>query len=244
MKTIKTYEDFVNEEINWKKALATGALATGMAMSNPSYSQTINKQDSILPSRVDKKPLEFKEIYKIDQDTIGKYSFYNGVWKKGIVDYKKDESSVIGINSELTIYDINSALLKINNVSFFSIRNSNININSVTSGGVFITSIDEYEKLKSNIYKYNEQFEITFVEPRRVLSNLNLYLNEIIDNIKSPNEKKSIDNTKKLVVKSGYIDGRKVVRFVMVDYDDQFDIDKAYMECDFDEFIKLITISN
>jgi len=38
MKTIKTYEDFVNEEINLKKALATGALAAGMAFSNPDTS--------------------------------------------------------------------------------------------------------------------------------------------------------------------------------------------------------------
>jgi hypothetical protein len=39
MKNIKTYEDFVNEEISLKKALATGALATGMAFSNPAKSQ-------------------------------------------------------------------------------------------------------------------------------------------------------------------------------------------------------------
>jgi hypothetical protein len=39
MKTIKTYEDFVNEEINLKKALTTGVLAAGMALSNPANSQ-------------------------------------------------------------------------------------------------------------------------------------------------------------------------------------------------------------
>ena len=39
MKTIKTYEDFVNEEINLKKALTTGALAAGMAFGNPAKSQ-------------------------------------------------------------------------------------------------------------------------------------------------------------------------------------------------------------
>jgi hypothetical protein len=48
MKTIKTYEDFVNEEINLKKALTTGALAAGMAFSNPVASQTTNiKSDTI-----------------------------------------------------------------------------------------------------------------------------------------------------------------------------------------------------
>ena len=44
MKTIKTYEDFVNEEINLKKALATGALAAGMAFGNPAISQTPSQQ--------------------------------------------------------------------------------------------------------------------------------------------------------------------------------------------------------
>lgn len=52
MKTIKTYEDFVNEEINLKKTLATGALAAGMAFSNPATSQTTNfKSDTIEMSK-------------------------------------------------------------------------------------------------------------------------------------------------------------------------------------------------
>ena len=52
MKNIKTYEDFVNEEINLKKALATGALAAGMAFSNPATSQTTNiKSDNIEMSK-------------------------------------------------------------------------------------------------------------------------------------------------------------------------------------------------
>jgi hypothetical protein len=52
MKTIKTYEDFINEEINLKKALATGALAAGMALSNPAHSQTTNvKSDTIEMSK-------------------------------------------------------------------------------------------------------------------------------------------------------------------------------------------------
>ena len=52
MKTIKTYEDFVNEEINLKKVLTTGALAAGMAFSNPATSQTINaKSDTIEMSK-------------------------------------------------------------------------------------------------------------------------------------------------------------------------------------------------
>jgi len=40
MRNIKKYEDFLNEEVNLKKALTTGALAAGMMLSNPVYSQT------------------------------------------------------------------------------------------------------------------------------------------------------------------------------------------------------------
>lgn len=37
MKNIKNYEDFLNEEINWKKTLSTAALGVGLALSNPSF---------------------------------------------------------------------------------------------------------------------------------------------------------------------------------------------------------------
>ena len=34
MKTIKTYEDFVNEEINWRKALIGATIVTGLSLSS------------------------------------------------------------------------------------------------------------------------------------------------------------------------------------------------------------------
>lgn len=40
MRKIKNYEDFTNEELNLKKALAGAALGAGLAISNPSISQT------------------------------------------------------------------------------------------------------------------------------------------------------------------------------------------------------------
>jgi len=61
MKNIKKYEDFVNEEINLKKSLATGALAAGMAFSNPATSQITTTK------AVQKTPIEVKaEVPKYD----------------------------------------------------------------------------------------------------------------------------------------------------------------------------------
>ena len=44
MKTIKTYEDFVNEEINLRKAAAGLALGAGLAFGSPAHSQTTTTQ--------------------------------------------------------------------------------------------------------------------------------------------------------------------------------------------------------
>ena len=59
MRTIKTYEDFVNEEINLKKAITTGALAAGMVLSNPSKGQ-------ITTTKINKKPPIEVEVPKYD----------------------------------------------------------------------------------------------------------------------------------------------------------------------------------
>ena len=81
MKTIKTYEDFINEEINLKKALATGALAAGMALSNPVYSQ---KVDKYLSDRVDTSYVKIvNKIGTLSKDSlIGYYRDVNGKWNE------------------------------------------------------------------------------------------------------------------------------------------------------------------
>jgi hypothetical protein len=61
MKNIKTYEDFVNEEINLKKALSTGALAAGMAFSNPAISQTTNIKSNNIEMSKDETVFDFVE---------------------------------------------------------------------------------------------------------------------------------------------------------------------------------------
>jgi hypothetical protein len=90
MKTIKTYEDFVNEEINLKKALATGALAAGMAFSNPATSQTINQP---IQTSVDMRPTQSntlpKSFYK-NQITDTKVSGWENLkWGDSMEDVKE-----------------------------------------------------------------------------------------------------------------------------------------------------------
>lgn len=65
MKTIKTYEDFVNEEINLKKALATGALAAGMAFSNPAISQNTNIKSTEVSKTQDNLKKVENNLYEI-----------------------------------------------------------------------------------------------------------------------------------------------------------------------------------
>ena len=218
MKNIKTYEDFVNEEINWKKALATGALATGMAMSNPSYSQTINKQDSILPSRISKNPVEIQNIFTIKEDSIDRYSFDNGVWKEG--DVKSND-----VYSELQVDDIQSRLILTNGIKIFSLLGGP----GILSKNYYTTE-NEIKKLLDSIYNYNQLIEIKFVVNSSYDKKLNLYTSEIINFIETEKvEELSLGaNINKMIIKSGYVDGKKIVRFAMVGIQPwiKFDIDK------------------
>jgi len=47
MRTIKNYEDFLNEKINLKKTLGTAALGVGLALSNPSFAGNDYKNDRV-----------------------------------------------------------------------------------------------------------------------------------------------------------------------------------------------------
>jgi len=95
MKTIKTYDDFINEEINLKKALTTGALAAGMALSNPAHSQ-INKYNPVNPVKKELSDFDSTQVSTltlkemIGQDFIvveepSSFKFY-----KSIKDLKSD----------------------------------------------------------------------------------------------------------------------------------------------------------
>ena len=69
MKRIRNYEDFTNEEINLKRALATSALAAGMALSNQAKSQTVEKPKIELSQKI----YESTVINSIIRDNIHIY---------------------------------------------------------------------------------------------------------------------------------------------------------------------------
>ena len=83
MKTIKTYEDFVNEEINLKKALATGALAAGMAFSNPATSQiTTTKSVEKTPIEVEVPKYDSTENFTTEVEKLIGQDFYLKIREK------------------------------------------------------------------------------------------------------------------------------------------------------------------
>lgn len=100
MKNIKNYEDFISEEINLKKAITTGALAAGMALSNPIYSQSNTIDSSKVDSSIVKNVIS--EGYTEDQveELLGKpcsISFFNK-GKDGRLESLKGWENISDIN--------------------------------------------------------------------------------------------------------------------------------------------------
>ena len=226
MKTIKTYEDFVNEEINLKKALATGALAAGMAFSNPAISQTTNiKSDTTLSQRVSN-PLVIKKttLGELKSDSIkGYYLDENNIWKNIIEkSYHSDFENIGSIKSEsLEGYD---KILLTNKYYQYGSSDYSYFI-------MYKKDFDIVTNLPANkIYR----FDMTKI----YLSSSNQY--EFDKKIKSEIEKKNtLDGYYKLYIKIGYSKGNKIVRFIIASGRRSFDFEKAYYEAPYNEFIKL-----
>lgn len=125
MRTIKNYEDFLNEKINLKKTLGTAALGVGLAISNPSFAGNDYKNDRVeLPgdtiktSGLDEKEIRFVSLFpnpcnssisaeiSIDDEVLNVYIFsINGDLvkhlKPGDFGWQDHESYVVlGINTE------------------------------------------------------------------------------------------------------------------------------------------------
>jgi hypothetical protein len=88
MRNIKTYKDFCNEEINFKKALVGATLGAGLALSNPAFSnvtsnriENINKVISSQSSNIDgwgkakwnMTPDEVKNCFPVAVDDSSRY---------------------------------------------------------------------------------------------------------------------------------------------------------------------------
>jgi hypothetical protein len=98
MKNIKTYEDFVNEEINLRKGLMGAALGAGLALSNPAQSQ-INKYNPVNPIKKELSDFDSTQVSTltlkemIGQDFIVVEEPYSFKFYKSIKDLKTDSYS-------------------------------------------------------------------------------------------------------------------------------------------------------
>lgn len=227
MKTIKTYEDFVNEEINLKKALTTGALAAGMAFSNPATSQTtqnIQKPDTTLSQRVNN-PLVIKKVTlgELKSDSIkGYYLDDNNIWKD--VDeksYNSDFESIGSIKSEsLEGYD---KILLTNKYYHYG-----------TDYSYFLMDKKDFDVVTDLPANKIYRFDMT-----KVYSSYNSNQYEFDKKIKNEIDKKNtLTGYFKLYIKIGYSEGNKIVRFIIAS-GSSFDFEKAYYEAPYSEFIKL-----
>lgn len=244
MKNIKTYEDFVNEEINLKKALATGALAAGMAFSNPAMSQVTQNKDTILPQRVNT-PLILK------RNNIGKVSIENDV--NG---YYLDKDNIW---HHLEPYDTINNKPQLKFPSYSNMLNTNAFLSS--------EEIIEYNKVLITtvcFFRNDDGYQYTSIEKRyflidkndfKSISNLDInktYIFNLIDIFNYSKDatqievdkaiKACIDDNKKpsykLYIKVGYVDGKKIVRFAITYSDINFE--NSYYEIPYDIFSKFL----
>ena len=262
MKTIKTYEDFVNEEINLKKALATGALAAGMAFSNPSIAQNIQKPDTILTTRVNKpvviKKTDLGECDLEKSNIVGYYLDNSNIWKseKGgefIMSQLPKYTNIKNTNSKI----ITKKLDEYNKVLFMTfghfvifrkptqleketpeldkpyVRGNGVNAYVVDEEMYFTMDKKDFDTLsKLNLNK-------TYIFNLNKFSNdLELDMNEVeLDKkIKNQITTKSL-NIYKLYIKVGYSDNKKIVRFAISS--GAFNFEKTYYELSYDDFSKI-----
>jgi hypothetical protein len=77
MNKVKTYEQFINEEINLKKAITGAALGASLAISNPVISQTDTKKDKIESIYTENDSIKDRKVSYNDIDTMSKENGFN-----------------------------------------------------------------------------------------------------------------------------------------------------------------------
>lgn len=75
MKTLKTYEDFCNEEVNWKKAAAGVALGAGLAFGNPTDAIS-QETDKVELSQTKKSDTIIKSVKPLTESGVKDISNY------------------------------------------------------------------------------------------------------------------------------------------------------------------------
>lgn len=135
---MKNYEDFLNEEINWKKTLGTAALGFGLALSNPSFAGDIQKDRTVLPSdTIRTTGIEEPENY------ITCSVFPNPCTE--VLNYRiNSKESVIS----LYIFSINGDLIKQIKPDDFEFDSNSINVSSL-SAGIYLFVVETENGKKS-----------------------------------------------------------------------------------------------
>jgi hypothetical protein len=240
MKTLKTYEDFCNEEINWKKAAAGVALGAGLAFGNPTdaISQT---KDSTLTQRVDSEIVEIDSIKSInrEKDDIinGYYYTTDGKWQK-----------TKGPSEE--IYNLVSYVSSIESM-FMEYKSNKYFVIVINSKEVIIINNNEYNKCIESLSKYNENIIINGLVGN-VFSDGSLE-ESFISIIEHDESIKNINNLgnslPRIIFKVGYVDGNKIVRFLIDTSDSRVltglsdseiaEFDKSYYEISFNNFSEI-----
>lgn len=136
---MKNYEDFLNEEINWKKTLGTAALGVGLSLSNPSFAgDNYTKDRTESPSdTIRTTGIEEPENY-ITCDV-----FPNPCTE--VLNYRIDsKESVIS----LYIFSINGDLIKQIKPDDFEFDSNSINVSSL-SAGIYLFVVETENGKKS-----------------------------------------------------------------------------------------------
>lgn len=89
MRSIQSYEDFINEEINIKRVLAGAALGAGLAVSNPAISQNDFSKSDKIENVISKDKINTKKTSFDIVDTMSKENGFN-LSLKGDISKAKD----------------------------------------------------------------------------------------------------------------------------------------------------------
>jgi hypothetical protein len=244
MKKIKTYEDFVNEEINLRKGLMGAALGASLALSNPSFSQNTVK-DSTLQSRVDDVKYKMDKIGSISNIDCW-YKNIDGKWSNlknnGLKQIEKTGTRLENITSYTFKNDSSEYIIFLINSNSEETGNPKIGDN----GNILIFKIDDIINIDKVSYNESNTIKALYTP---LLTDVNFESSIILSLSHNYewNKKFKKDNKEGgIIYKLGYDNGDKKIRFKFDISDDPYaevenlKIENFYYEMNLDVFKSLI----
>ncbi len=243
MEKIKTYEEFVNEEINLRKGLMGAALGAGLSLSNPSFSQNTLK-DSTLQSRVDDVKYKMDKIGNISNIDCW-YKNIDGKWSNlksnGLEQIEKTYTRLENISSYTFKYDSSEYIV-------FLINSTHPEDNPKVGdrGDILIFKSDDILNIEN--VKYNDTNIIKAIYTPLLLD-INFessIIKALSYNYEWNKEFKKDNKEGGILYKLGYQDGIKKIRFKFDISDSPYsevenlEIENSYYEMNLDLFKTLI----